>query len=81
VTASLPFQRKYKAGNDDVGHGYGEEELPAEAHELVVAEAGECGADPDEEEEDREDLEDEPASKFTFPRPKMLKFTTPSSNR
>ena len=49
-----------EGGDDDVDHGDGQQELPAEAHELVVAEAGEGGADPDVEQEEEEDLDDEP---------------------
>src|SRR5271154_6135365 len=54
------MQGEDKAGDDDVGHGDGQEELPAEAHELVVAETGERASNPDEEQKEGEDLDDEP---------------------
>jgi len=41
------------AGEDNVGEGDGEDVFPAETHELVVAEAGERPADPDEEHDGR----------------------------
>ena len=50
-----PSQSEDKAGGEDVDHGDGQQELPAEAHELVVAEAGQRGAHPDVEEEEREE--------------------------
>ena len=54
------MESKEEAGGDDVQHGDGEKELPAEVHELVVAEARQGGADPNVKEEKGEDLGDEP---------------------
>src|SRR5580700_4188416 len=49
-----------EAGDNDVGDGDGDEKLPAEAHELVVAEARKRAAHPDIEKEEAEDFGDEP---------------------
>ena len=38
-------QEQHKRGNEDVEHGNWKEELPAELHELVVAEAGQRPSD------------------------------------
>lgn len=37
---TLPNQRQQDPGEEDVGEGDGQDALPAEAHELVVTEAG-----------------------------------------
>ena len=44
-------------GHEDPGHGHRDQHLPAEVHELVVAEAGQGAAQPDEEEEEAEHLQ------------------------
>src|ERR1035441_6719462 len=40
-----------KAGHQQVEHGHREEKLPREAHQLVVPEAGQRGANPHKEEQ------------------------------
>src|ERR1035437_1335232 len=49
-----------EAGHQQVEHGHREEKLPREAHQLVVTEAGQRGANPHKEEEDRSRLGREP---------------------
>ena len=55
----LSHPRKQNARHDDVGEGDGEDVFPAEAHELVVAEAGEGPAHPDEEDDEEAHLDEE----------------------
>src|SRR5256712_2351380 len=45
---------------DDIHEGRRYEALPAEAHQLIDAETGECGADPHHQHDERVDLEREP---------------------
>ena len=44
----LVKQRQAQTNHEDVDDGDGQQVLPAEVHELVVLEARECPADPDE---------------------------------
>src|SRR5262249_39506641 len=55
-----PARLHHRAEEHDRDERDGNEHLPAEAHDLVVAIAGERGADPEEEEEQREHLREEP---------------------
>src|SRR5580700_2384403 len=49
-----------EAGGHNVQHGQRHEVAPAEAHQLVIAEAGQRAAHPDVEKQEAEDLEHEP---------------------
>src|ERR1035437_5334018 len=49
-----------EAGHQQIEHGYREEKLPREAHQLVVTEAGQSGAHPHKQEENRTGLRREP---------------------
>src|ERR671933_2090090 len=61
--------RDQERGDDGVQRRDGQQHLPAEAHQLVVAEARPRCAHPHEEEDDREQLEDEPdGSDLVAPR-------------
>ena len=53
-------QCDYERGHDHVRKGDGKEELPAELHDLVVAEPRESGPLPDEEEDQHAYLNEEP---------------------
>src|SRR5262245_23758435 len=51
----------HQEGRDErVDRGDGEQDLPAEAHQLVVAQARQRGTDPDEERDEDPELEREP---------------------
>src|ERR1039457_2211753 len=49
-----------EAGHQQIEHGHREEKLPREAHQLVVTEAGQRGANPHKEEQDVSRLGREP---------------------
>src|ERR1051326_3815967 len=48
------------AGHEDVGERYRDQHLPGEALELILPQPGEGPADPDQQEDDDEGLEEEP---------------------
>ena len=48
------------AGDQHVEQGHGEHELPGEVHELIHAQAWEGAANPDEDADEGEELEEEP---------------------
>ena len=56
----LACSARIEAGDDDVGHGKRQQKLPAEAHELVVTEAGQRAAHPDVEQKEAQNLDDKP---------------------
>src|ERR1700724_1943161 len=49
-----------QAGDDDVRDGEGQQKLPAEAHQLVIAEARRCAAHPDVQKDEEEGLHYKP---------------------
>src|SRR5262249_44325327 len=50
----------HKTGKDDVRYGQWQEKLPAECHELVIAEAGERSANPDIKKDEENDFRHKP---------------------
>src|ERR1039457_257076 len=60
ITSISGSQCNQKAGYQQVQHGHREQELPREAHQLVVAEARQRAADPDKCEKDAARLGAEP---------------------
>src|SRR6266481_3099680 len=55
-----PVECQHSSRNDDVDQRERQQYLPAEVHELVIAEAGQCAAYPDVEEDKAEHLDAEP---------------------
>ena len=53
-------QHAHRGRHDDPDEGARDEDLPAEPHELVVAQPGQRAAQPDEDEEEHPELQHEP---------------------
>src|SRR5262245_27154705 len=49
-----------ETGDNDVGNGQRQQKLPAEGHQLVIAEARQCATDPYIQKDEEENFEREP---------------------
>src|SRR5208282_4181954 len=56
----LSSQRHHQSRINNVSHRQGQQDLPSESHELVIAKAGQGPADPDVQEHKKENLKTEP---------------------
>ncbi len=68
-----------KAGDQQISKRRGEQKLPGETHQLVVTEAGQRGANPDEDEKQEAGLGKEPEERQSAPAPAAETPSDPAS--